>query len=103
MAPPILFPDGRRVFGSYAIYDLQSGVKLSRLDLGSFYAAIVNDSFIVAENDGQLRYWRRRRVEGSWSPLNFPEAWIACVLAIACVFNVFRRSRRPRKRNEDAC
>ena len=103
MVPPILLPDGRRVFGRSAIWDLSSGVELSRLDFGSHYAAVVNDSFIVAENDGQLRYWRRRRVEGSWSPLNFPEAWIACVLAIACVCNVVRHSRGQRKRNEPAC
>ena len=103
MVPPVLFPDGQRVFGDYAIYDLSGGVALSRLDIGSFYAAIVNDSFIVAEYDGQLRYWRRRRVEGSWSPLNFPEAWITGVLAIAFVFNVVRHARRQRKRNSHAC
>lgn len=102
MAPPILFPDGRRAFGNSAIYDLQSGVKLSRLDLGSFHAAIVNDSFIVAEDDGQLRYWRRRRVEGSWLPLDFPEAWITVVLAIACVFNVVGHSRRPPPRQDQS-
>ena len=99
MVPPALFPDGRRVFGRYAIWDLSSGAELNRLDLGSHYAAIVNDSFIVAEHDGQLRYWRRRRVEGSWSPLEFPEAWITCVLAIVFVGDVARHSRRQQTRN----
>lgn len=47
--------------------------------------------------DGQFRYYRRRRVEGSWPPLNFPEAWIACVC------NVVLNSRGQRKRNEPAC
>lgn len=99
MVPPVLFPDGRRVYGRYAIWDLQSGIELSGVDIGSFYAAIVNDSFIIAGYGGELRYWRRRRVEGSWSPLDFPEAWITCALAIACVCNIVCRSRRQRKRN----
>jgi hypothetical protein len=99
MVPPILFPDGRRVFGGAAIWDLRNGVELGRVDFGSHYATIVNDSFIIAEYDGQLRYWRRRRVEGSWSPLDFPEAWIACVLAIACVCDPVRHSRRQRNSN----
>ena len=62
-----------------------------------------SDADIVADSDGQLRYWRRRCVEGSWLPLNFPEAWITGVLAIACVCNVVLNSRGQRKLNEQAC
>jgi WD40 repeat protein len=96
MLPPIFFPDGRRVFGRYAIWDLRSGAELGRVDFGSHYAAIVNDSFLVADDDGRLRYWRRRRMEGSWSPLSFPEPWITSVLAIVCMCDVVRHSRRRR-------
>ena len=74
----------------FAIWDLRSGTQLSRVDFGSHYAAIVNDSFLIAEHDGQQRYWRRRRAEEAWSPLNFPEAWIACVLGIVRVCDVIR-------------
>ena len=94
LTPPILFPDGRRVFGRDTIWELASGAALARVDFGSHYATIVNDSFLIAEYDGNLRYWRRRRVEGTWSPLHFPEPWIACVLAVLCVYDVARHSRR---------
>ena len=99
MVSNTLFPDGRRVFGKDSIWDLQSGVQLSRLDIGNYHA-VVNDSFLIAQYGGQLRYWRRRREEGSWSPLSFPEAWITGALAIACVCNVVLNSRGQRKRNE---
>jgi WD40 repeat protein len=102
MVSNILFPDGRRVFGKDSIWDLRSGVQLSRVDIGNYYA-VVNDSFLIAQYDGQLRYWRRRREEGSWSTLSFPEAWITGALAIACVCNVVLNSRGQRKRNEPAC
>ena len=102
MVSNILFPDGRRVFGRDSIWDLRSGVQLRRVDIGNYYA-VVNDSFLIAQYDGQLRYWRRRREEGSWSPLSFPEAWITGALAIACVCNVVLNSRGQRKRNEPAC
>ena len=102
MVSNILFPDGRRVLGKDSIWDLRSGVQLRRVDIGNYYA-VVNDSFLIAQYDGQLRYWRRRREEGSWSPLSFPEAWITGALAIACVCNVVLNSRGQRKRNEPAC
>ena len=102
MVSNILFPDGRRVLGKDSIWDLRSGVQLRRVDIGNYYA-VVNDSFLIAQYGGQLRYWRRRREEGSWSPLSFPEAWITGALAIACVCNVVLNSRGQRKRNEPAC
>ena len=91
---PGLFPDGRRAFGSFTnVFDLENDTLLSQLGHG-YFATIVNDSFLVAEDEGQFYYWRRRRVEGSWSPLNFPEAWLTGALAIACVVNVVGHFRR---------
>jgi len=97
--PAALFPDGKRVLSGNAIYDLRSGLMLSRMDTGGSSAAIVNDGFIVDQGRGQLNYWRRRRVEGSWSPLSFPEAWVTGALAIALMFNVVGYSRRQRSQD----
>lgn len=66
-----LLPDGRRFVTTHSIHDLHSGVDLERLNIG-FECAIVNDSFFINTSNGQLNCWRRRRVEGSWSPLSFP-------------------------------
>jgi hypothetical protein len=93
---PALFPDGKRVFCGAAVYDLRSGLVLSGLSQRGLHTAIVNDGFLINEERGQLNYWRRRRVEGSWSPLSFPEAWVTGALAIACRFNVVGYSRRTR-------
>ena len=97
---PALFPDGKRVFSGDAVYDLRTGLMLSRVGTGGFSSAIVNDAFLIEQSDGQLHYWRRRRVEGSWSPLNFPEAWITGALAIACVLNIVGYSRLQRSRDK---
>jgi len=91
----LLFPDGRRFVTTHSIRDLHSGVDLERLDIG-FKCAIVNDSFFINTSNGQLNYWRRRRVEGSWSPLSFPEAWVTAALAIALMFNVVGYQRYQR-------
>ena len=91
----LLFPDGRRFVTTHSIRDLHSGVDLERLDIG-FKCAIVNDSFFINTSNGQLNYWRRRRVEGSWSPLSFPEAWVTGALAIALMFNVVGYQRYQR-------
>lgn len=92
---PRLFPDGRRALGSYRdIFDLESDTHLSQVGSG-FHATIVNDSFLVTDDKGRFSYWRRRRPEGSWSPLNFPAAWITGTLALACVVSVIGHFRRP--------
>lgn len=96
-----VFPDGRRVLSPNSIQDLHSGMELMSfggVGIGLSYA-IVNDSFFINSRDGQLHYWRRRRVEGSWSPFEFPEVWITGVLAIASVFNVIFHARRQQKRD----
>lgn len=95
----LLFPDGRRFVTTHSIRDLHSGVDLERLDIG-FECAIVNDSFFINTSNGQLNYWRRRRVEGSWSPLSFPEAWVTGAFAIALMFNVVGYWRRQRSHAE---
>ncbi len=95
----LLFPDGRRFVTPHSIRDLHSGVDLERLDIG-LECAIVNDSFLINTSNGQLNYWRRRRVEGSWSPLSFPEAWVTGALAIALMFNVVGHWRRQRSHDE---
>ena len=92
--PPVLFHDGRRIFANFAIWDLKTGNELARVDFGSHFAAVVNNSLLIADHDGNLRYWRRRREEGSWTPLNFPEPWIAGVFAILFILDVIRHSRR---------
>lgn len=95
----LLFPDGRRFVTTHSIRDLHSGVDLERLEIG-FECAIVNDSFLINTGNGQLNYWRRRRVEGSWSPLSFPEAWVTGALAIVLMFNIVGDWRRQRTHDE---
>lgn len=93
---PALFPDGKRLFAGNGIYDLQSGLVLGELKAAGLESAVVNDGLIIKCNHDQLNYWRRRRVEGSWSPLSFPEAWITGALALACLVNVVVYSHRQR-------
>lgn len=95
----LLFPNGRRFVSTHSIRDLHSGVDLERLEIG-FECAIVNDSFLINTGNGQLNYWRRRRVEGSWSPLSFPEAWVTGALAIVLMFNIVGDWRRQRTHDE---
>lgn len=98
--PPLLFKDGRRMFANFGIWDLDTGDELAQVDFGSHYGVIVNDSFLIADCEGTLRYWRRRRIEGTRSPVGFPEPWIAGALAVLCVLDVVRHARGRRSKSK---